>query len=56
MFAIMKTFKINMLKNEIDSMFNNLVMVMSEINWDIKKIMLNIMTSFSGPKLQVAYA
>lgn len=52
----MKTFTINTLKSEIDSLFNNITVVVSEINWEIKKILLNIMTPFTAPQLQVAYA
>jgi len=44
------------MKNDIDSMLNNITVVITEINEDIKKIMLNIMTAFSAPALQVAYA
>ena len=46
----MKT--INTLKNDIDFMFNSIFVVMQDLNTDIKKIMLNIMTTFSGPQLQ----
>ena len=52
----MNTFFTKIMKNDIDSMFNNITMVITEINDDIKKIMLNIMTTFSAPALQVAYA
>lgn len=44
------------MKNDIDSMFSSITVVITEINEDIKKIMLNIMTTFSAPSLQVAYA
>ena len=52
----MKTLASYSLKNNIDSMFNTIFVAVNELNEDIKRIMLNIMTSFMGPKLQVAYA
>ena len=52
----MRTFITNTFKNDIDSMFNSVFVVMQDLNADIKKIMLNIMTTFSAPQLQVAYA
>lgn len=52
----MNTFTTNKLKNEIDSLFNTITVVVNELNEDIRKILLNIMTTFSTPQLQVAYA
>ncbi|MBR5086590.1 MAG: hypothetical protein IKX31_06260 [Muribaculaceae bacterium] len=52
----MNTFNTNSLINEISSLFNNIFVAISEINDDIKKILLSIMTTFTVPKLQVAYA
>ncbi len=42
--------------NEIDSLFNTITVVVNEINEDIRRIMLNIMTTFWNPRLEVAYA
>ena len=53
---IMNTLFNKIMKNDIDSMLNSITVVITEINEDIKKIMLNIMTTFSTPSLQVAYA
>ena len=46
----------NMAINNFVDYKNNIVMALSELNCDIKKILLDIMTAFMPPALQVAYA
>ena len=52
----MSTYLTKIIKTDIDSMINNITVVITEINEEIKKIMLNILTTFMAPTFQVAYA
>ena len=52
----MKRLIVPILKNDLDFELSSFIVVMRELNVEIKKIMLSLTTCFPAPSLQVACA
>ncbi len=52
----MKKFTTNIVKSKIDNKLNDISVMVSELNTEVKNILLNIVTFFTAPQLQVAWA
>jgi len=52
----MKKFTTNIVKSKIDNKLNDISVMVSELNTEVKNILLNIVTFFTVPQLQVAWA